>query len=366
MKSEEQVISLAEVRDRGDSSQNGSFQARINHLDNSETTVNYVTPYGSNGEGGFLAIPEVGTQILVCRPSGSKAWYYLGSTMAPEVEEAEGERIKDTGELPASRVDPNLYRARGVPMKIALKSNDGAGLTISEEYNPEFINKKVELNSTVGKKVTLNDSPAIDSLVLDSGNGSKITISNDPKNDHLPSRAIQVESVGPQKFINSGSQTDVVVGADGRELQLLNGANGVQWGDGAECGNVNIQSTWRDVNVFSKAEEGKIFIQCLHQDGSDQVIQIETKGTGGGIIIKTRGDISLNAEGNLNLNAGEGINMKAGSKVSIDCATLDVRSTGVANIDGSVIHLAGDQSTPTPPATPSVESTYGGEGITTY
>mgnify|MGYP003146287808 CR=1 FL=1 len=361
----DQVISLAEVRDRVDTSHTGSFLARINYLDNEEVRVNYVTPYASNGEGAFIAIPEEGTEIMVCRPAGSQAWFYMGSTFSRLEESAEGDKVLGPCP-PLDNVDPNLYRARGVPMKIALKSNDGAGLTISEEYNPEFINKKVELNSTVGKKVTLNDSPAVDSLVLDSGNGSKITISNDPKNDHLPSRAIQVESVGPQKFINSGSQTDVVVGADGRELQLLNGANGVQWGDGAECGNVNIQSTWRDVNVFSKAEEGKIFIQCLNQDGSDQVIQIETKGTGGGIIIKTRGDISLNAEGNLNLNAGEGINMKAGSKVSIDCATLDVRSTGVANIDGSVIHLAGDQSTPTPPDTPSVESTYGGEGITTY
>jgi hypothetical protein len=362
----EQIISLAEVRDTFDPWGTGSFLARIDYLNNEEVRVNYVTPYASNGEGAFIAIPEEGTEILVCRPVGSQAWYYMGSTLSPEENKAEGAKLSDASVPPLDRVDPNISRARGVPMKIALKSNDGAGLTISEEYNPEFINKKVELNSTVGKKVTLNDSPAVDSLILDSGNGSKITISNDPKNDHLPSRAIQIESVGPQKFINSGSQTDVVVGADGRELQLLNGANGVQWGDGAECGNVNIQSKWRDINVYSCAEKGKIFIQCLNQDGSDQVIQIETKGTGGGIIIKTRGDISLNAEGNLNLNAGEGINMKAGSKVSIDCATLDVRSTGVANIDGSVIHLAGDQSTPTPPDTPSVESTYGGEGITTY
>ena len=362
----EQIISLAEVRDTFDPWGTGSFLARIDYLNNEEVRVNYVTPYASNGEGAFIAIPEEGTEILVCRPVGSQAWYYMGSTLSPEENEAEGAKLSDASVPPLDRVDPNISRARGVPMKIALKSNDGAGLTISEEYNPEFINKKVELTSTVGKRIVLSDSPITDSIIIDSGDQSKITLTADPKNDHLPAHALEIETVGPQKYINSGSQTDVLVGKDGRELQLLNNANGVQWGDGAECGNVNIQSTWRDVNVFSKAEEGKIFIQCLNQDGSDQVIQIETKGTGGGIIIKTRGDISLNAEGNLNLNAVSGISMKAGGKVSIDCATLDVRSTGVANIDGSVIHLAGDNAGPIPPATPSVESTYGGEGITTY
>ena len=48
------------------------------------------------------------------------------------------------------------------------------------------------------------------------------------------------------------------------------------------------------------------------------------------------------------------------------CASFDLDSNGVANIDGSEIHLAGDQASPNPPETPSVESTYGSEGITTY
>lgn len=366
MNNNEQVISLAEVRDRTDPSRNGSFLARINHLGNTETRVNYVSPYASNGAGGMIAIPEEGTEILVCRPSGSTSWYYLGATMSPEIEEAEGPVIADAGVLPASRIDPNLYRARGVPMKIALKSNNGAGLSISEEYNPKFINRKTELTSSVGKRVSLVDSPNIDSIILDSGNGSKITLTDDPKNNSLPSRAIQVETVGPQKYVNYESQTDILVGRGGRELQLLNNANGVAWGEGAECGNVNIQSKWKDVNVWTQAERGRIFIQCLAEDGDEQVIQIETKGTGGNIIITTRGDITLNAEGNLNINAGEEIKMKAGGKLSIDCASLDIDSNGVANIDGSEIHLAGDQASPTPPETPSVESTYGSEGITTY
>jgi len=360
------VISLAEVRDRTDVTRNGSFLARINALGNAERAVYYVSPYASNAEAAFIAIPEDGTQILVCQPAGATSWYYMGATFSPEPEQVDGDPVDGSNIMPVERVDPNMYRARGIPMKIVLKSPNGGGLTISEEYNPDFINRKTELTSTVNKKITLSDSPAIDSIILDSGNGARMILTDNPQTDSLPARAIQIESVGPQKYLNIGSQTDVVVGQGGRELQFLNQANGVEWGDGAICGNVNIQSKWKDVNVFTQAESGRIFIQCLKTDGTQQVIQIETKGTNGNIIIKAGGDITLNAVGgSLNINADHEIRMKTG-KFSLDCDSIEIDSGGVINMDGSQINLAGGGALPSEVPLPSAQSTYGNEGITTY
>lgn len=363
----DQIISLAEVRDRVDPYRSGSFLASIDYLGNIEERVYYVSPYGSNAYGGIITVPEVGAEILVCKPHGNDTWYYLGTTFKntePEKTEGGSGNVPDSGQSNSSKIDPLMYRARGVPMRYVFQSPSQAGLTISEEYNPEFINKYTKLKSTVNKTVTLNDSPEIDSIIIDSGNGSKITLSDDPKGQAVPSRAIQVETVGPQKYINYESQTDMVVLDGGRELQLLNNANGTEWGDGAICGNVNIQSKWKDVNIFTQAEQGRIFIECLNESGSNQHIVIETNGAGGSIVIKTNGNVIVDAGQSINLNAAQGVNIKC-SKFSVDSNTVEIKGSGDVNIDGDKINLAMGAS-PTSPVTTGQVSTYENTGITTY
>ena len=347
------MISLAEVRNRVDALQEGSFIAKVEALSNKEIRVYYTSPYASTGKAAFIAVPEDGTKILVCKPVGSAEWYYMGATFSPlpqQVDSQQGAPVDGAGESPMERMSPDLYKARGVPMQISMKSSNGGGLSISEAYDPEGINRKTELTSTVNKKITLSDTPAVDSIVIDSGNGSRMLLTNDPKNDSLAAGAIQVESKGPQKYLNKGSGTDIVIGKGGKELDLINRANGIEWGTGAICGNVNIQSEWKDINVYTQALAGRIYLQCLKVDGTQQVIQIETKGTGGNIIIKAGGDITLNAEGgNLNINADQAIKMKTLGKFSLDCASMDIKSEGVVNIDGSQVNLANGANPDTVP-----------------
>jgi hypothetical protein len=355
-------ITLAEVRSRVDPGRSGSFKAKIVGEGNTTQSVYYVSPYGSNTEGAFVAIPEEGTQILVCQPNGSSDWYYLGTTFAPEPKQTTGSSVKDSKLMPIERTDPELYKARGKPMRYLFKSPFGAGITIADEYNPKFINRHLTLTSTRDKRIILHDAPAIDSIILDSGNGSRIILTDDPQNQSLSARAIQVESVGPQKYINTESQTDIVVGKGGRELQVLNNANGVPWGEDEEAGNVNIQSKWKDVNVFSQAKEGRIFIECLNQDGNNQEIVIETNGSDGAITIKTNG--------NVNIEAGQDINMKAPNvnigcdKFSVDAGDIQMQGNQV-NIDGGEVQLANGAS-PTEPSIPDPQSTYDNTGVTTY
>ena len=365
-----QTISLAEVVDVGDATRNGSFQAVIESLNGIPRTVYYVSPYASNGQGAFVAIPQKGTKILVCNPEGSNEWYYLGATFTPEPRQVEGPVIPQPH--PLERAVPNLYRSRGVPMQMAFKSPQGAGLLMSEEYTPGpegvagYINKKTVLTSSVNKKISLIDSPAIDSIILDSGNNSKITLSNDPKNLTLPAQAIQVESAGPQKYLNTRSQTDIFVGENGRELQLINKGDGEIWGDGVVCGNVNIQSEKKDVNIFTNAAEGRIFIECINTSGSNQVIEIQTNGEGGAIRIKTKGKVDISAE-NIGINATDNIDIKAGGNISMESGGVtSIKAGGNVNADGAQVQLNGGLSTPANPNIGNSESYYGNNGVTIY
>jgi len=360
----ETEICLAEVRNRIDPARDGAFLAVIEGEGNEEQRVLYVSPYASNAGGAFIAIPEVGTQVLVCKPKGATEWYYMGTTFVAEEKSFEGGGpVKDSEVRPFERVDPYIFQARGIPMRYCFKTPNGAGIMMSEEYNPYFMNKKTEITSTLKKKIQLHDAPAIDSIILDSGNGSRITLTDDPQNQSLPSRAIQVETVGPQKYLNSQSQTDIFVGEGGRELQMLNNGNGVAWGPIVPAGNVNVQSKWKDVNVFTQAEQGRIFIECLNEDGSNQEIVIETNGENGNIVVKTKGTITLAAD--------QTIQMKA-PNVNVDCQNysvkadkVDVQCTGQVDIDGSLINLANGANAPAVNP-PNPQSRYGNTGVTTY
>lgn len=360
------AISLAEVRSRVDPGRSGAFRAKVAAEGNSEQTVYYVSPYASNGAGAFIGVPEVGTEILVCKVIGGTSWYYLGATFAPEPRDAVGDPIADAEVMPFERVDPEIYKARGTPMKYLFKTPLGAGITMSDEYNPTFFNGKTEITSGAGKRITLTDAPTIDSIILDSGNGSKITLTDDPDTPGLASRSVEVFSIGPQKYINKESQTDIVVHDAGRELQLLNQASGFEWGPGTPCGNVNIQSRKRDVNIFTQAESGNIFIECLNEQGQNQQIVIETNGAGGGITIKTNGNVNVTAD-EINMRANRNINM-ACQKYSLTCDKLDIACAGEVDIDGSRIDLAGGTASADPPdiPDPGPQSRYQNTGVTTY
>ena len=368
---DKQIISLAEVRSVVDPTRNGSFTAMVREQGNLELPINYVTPFGTMGEGGFVAIPSVGTTILVCKLSGSETgWYYLGTTFDKERNQVEGEKIKDHCS-PLERILPGAYRANGEPNQTALLGDRGGGVTITDEGNsggdsPGFISSKVEIKSPTNKRITLNDSPAVDAITIDSGNNSKITVSNSPEKGEIPESAVQVQTKGPQKYINTGSQTDLVVGKGGRELQLINKGNGVAWGDGAICGNVNIQSEKKDVNIFTKAEEGRIFIECLNESGSNQVIEIQTNGQDGHIRIKTNGKVDIDAK-NIGINATENIDIKAKNiKMEAEEVISILAVEGNINADGTEIQLNGGMSTPADPDIGNTESYYGNDGVTTY
>ena len=127
---------------------------------------------------------------------------------------------------------------------------------IAEEYNQDFYNVKTEISSPEGKIIKLTDSPGQENILLSTENNSKITIQGDTKYEGemgAAAHSIQMESMGPQKLICGESSIDILVN-DGREINVLNNSVGDNRPYGPPeneyWGNVNVQSKWRDVNVF--------------------------------------------------------------------------------------------------------------------
>lgn len=357
------MICVAEVRDTADLTRSGIIKVCIKTggiISEDLVNVYYVSPYGSNGFGAFVAVPEKGVEILICKPDKSNEWFYMGTTFRNEYKNTKNPVTPDKTIPPISRPDSKLYSEFPKPERYIFKSPQGAGLTISENTSFRGMNKFVELKSGAGKpkRIKLDDTPSKDHILLDTGNDASIEITSAPElPSSKPSRAILVESQGPQKYINNGSQTDVVVTTGGRELQLLNTANGVlngvpNWplpvrsegGIGAvspvkPSGNINIQSTYRDVNVFTKGKSGRIFIECLDQTGVNQQIVIETNGVGGGIVIKTNGKISLEALQGIDMCTAGSINMSC-TNYNLTCTNMNAVALALMNLDAPLINLA--------------------------
>jgi len=354
-------IRKAEVRDRTDIGATGTFLAKISGLGEGNQIISYVSPYGSGARAGFIGVPELGTQILVCKPSGSNEWYYMGSTFAPE----KVGKDQPAGTPPFSRVDPNINKVSGVPAKVILHGNNGQGLEISDEQDGKTTNNiKTELTSSNGKKITMHDSPGIDAIKLDSGNNASITLTQNPQNNPQKSAAsIEVDCNGPQLHISRESDLEMKVLGGGRELNIHNSANGVPWGNFQHAnpinpaGNVNVQSDWGDVNIMSKSPlMGRIFIETVNPAGQTQLIQLKTNSATGGIVLQTNGTLAIDAT-NIAMNSRGNVAIGCNGLFSVEAlGGMAVQTPANIDLEGAIVNLAPGVA-PTIPVEPIIAAT---------
>jgi len=373
-------IFVAEVIDRFDPKRNHGFFAKIRGVGDTEKWIQGTTPYLGGAQGGFVGnVPGVGVTILVVKPDNSNSWYYLGSTFEQEKNMTGGPVDKFTAEVPPAQRVVDVYgemeAGAGPPKILAYQDDVGNGIKLVGQKRPDAMNMKAEIYSSEGKSISLNDSPGLDCIRIDAASNdegkSVITLTDsNPQNHSMAAHMIQLESTGPQNLINMESETNIIV-KDGRELQLLNNSTGSnKMPNSEDYGSVNIQSRNKDVNIFDMKEDGRIFIECLREDGFNQTIQIQTHGTQGNIIIKTNGNVGIEAGGNVDIDAGGDINMKAGGEVKINSGTqLNLQSGADIAADaggGNNIWLNSGKSTPANPNIEEDTNTYGNQGITTY
>jgi len=363
-------IRTAEVRDRTLLGEDGTFMARVTDLADADQIVYYVSPYGSSAKAGMIAVPEVGTPILVCKPTDSHHWYYLGSTFAPEpiplsneVQGGKSSAFEQSSKIthPFMRIDSNMGKVSGVPNSIVLQGNHGQGLTISDERDGyTTFGVKTELRSN-GKTITLSDSPGQDAITLNSGNNAKITLTQNPKdNPQKSAGSIEVDCPGPQLHVSRESDLDMRVLGGGREINIQNNANGIPWGNYQHanptnpCGNVNIQSDYGDVNIMSKSPGiGRVFIETVNSLGETQLIQLKTNGPNGAIVLKTNGTLAIDA-GEVAIQSVGNISMGCGGKFSVEANLGVAMDTGAdITLEGATVNLA-PGSAPTIPVEPII------------
>jgi hypothetical protein len=338
----------AQVVENGDLSERGKILVYCPKLSENLISVIYTSPYAAGWEGGFIAIPEVGEQVLICQPDESISWYYQSTIIStnpalPTIEESE--LIETDNLLP----DSDIYKARGVPQKIVLKDTRGNQLSLKALANNKFLNIGAELKSSVGKKLLLSDSPKMDCVILrnEHGDGIKITSSADPVS---PARALELHSRGPQKFISRESQIDLIV-KEGRECNITNESTGLNRNSAEpeKYGNINISSKNKDINLTVFEEDGKVFIDAL---GSNGIIQIDsgnkiTIWATDNIEIRSGKDIKLKSDSKISIESGSDINIKSGGNLNLDASRItNIRSDSNVNIDGSQVHLNSGSSSP--------------------
>lgn len=354
------MIYKAQVIDTEDPEEIGQFWVYSQDISEDLLRVTYVSPFFNRAESGMVAIPSPGAEVLISQVHGEDLWYYIGSIVAPLASiSREGTKLKSAKE--STLPDKSIYKARGIPQKTVLKDDKGNSLTLSNQYNSEFFSVGARLKSGVGKQLILSDSPKMDSVILRNEHGDRIKITSEADNT-TAKRAIDIESQGPQRLISreSGISFQVV---EGRELNLKNSSTGLNKNpsDPEKYGNINLDSERNDINLTTRAEDGKIFIDAL---GTRGLIQIDSSGKviinaeNGSVSIKASEDIIMSAGGDVQINAGGSFHVNSGDDAAITCSNnLSLQAGPKVAIDSDEIHLNSSVSQPARVASPEPKET---------
>ena len=364
-------ISKATIRETAAPALDGSFTAFV-LSEKCLKTVCYTSPFRAGESGGILFPPVDPQTILVCKPDGSDddVWYYLSTVYEkPKTSNTHIEKdfVKGTLKADAEKVDKNLYRSRGLPMRNTIGSAGGHKLLLSDEYGTDprseepIDNRRLEVKTMLGKVLKFLDSTGQDTLYLTNEHRDGIKITSSDTDPFSAAQSIEIESRGPQKQICRESQMDMLVN-EGRELNLVNNSNGV-WKNidyPEKYGNINIESRNRDINLNCLSDTGRIFIQCLSgiPDASGsvpttgQLIEIETKNETSIIRIFGKGSVEVHADSDITLEAGTAdkignINMAANGKIKINGQQgVDIDAGAAANVElnsGKALNVIPDQ-----------------------
>lgn len=374
-------IALAEVTERFDPEREGRFLANLIHKGPRTISVTLTTPWLGYTFGAMNGhVPAKGAVVLVCQPEGTDSWYYLGASFEKEPTNLVGKVNRPYGLTPKTNRSTDIYGGAGAgtgsPNRVIFQDDAQNGLELVSEKrgDDQAFNYYTRLRSGQGKMIEMNDSPAIDSIVIQTSTGNaKITMGDDePRNDITPADSYNLTTRGPQMHFNHGSETDIVVLKGGGDLNLLNKGTGErELSNGKQAGSVNIQSDAKDVNIFAKQEysttdPAKIHIQCLNPDGQNQAIQIKINGDGV-IQIQSAGKIEIDSANDIDIRAGGAINMDAGGKISMAGAGIEVDGKGTAiNLDGASIDLNSGLTSAQSPTITDIQSRFGNAGVTKY
>ena len=333
----------AQVIETIDYSRNGVLQVYCPEVSEELFHVRYVSPYMANGQGGMIAIPEAGSHILIDKAKNDDEWYYLGTIASVEpvgVPIDDEQREASDARPPDIYSEERIYEARDLPQRLVFKSPAGNKLVLSDEYGPDHNTIKAELKSMTGKKVSLVDSPQINCVILKNEHGDGLLITGE-EHPHFPSRSFISHSRGAHMLTSSEGAMYLRV-IDGRDLHIENNSTGMNapTEKTEQSGNVNISSKYRDVNIFTDVEDGRIFIDAgshLQLECNEGGITIYSKGK---LSIVSEDDIHMKADKSVFIEGGESVDIKSGEGAAIESGeVLSLKASQDVALEGATIQL---------------------------
>lgn len=324
-----------------DLSRSGKFQVALQHYPDVQVDVTYTSPFYLVHQGGFFAIPPMGSEVLIIEDHDLNQYFYLSTIVDYNVLNG-----KEQAEVEPLINETKMYTPGGSPRAITIKNSKGAGLKISNYFNDgtEPLHNKVVLETPQGSKLSLEDNPNRKQILLRNESGDGITITSTPNAIHSGG-SMELKTRGSQRFYAGTGEMRFTL-TDGRDIYIENKSTGKNSGDSSQSGNVNITSKNRDINITCEATQetslnsGNIFIHT-----EEGVIQISS---GGGIKIFAEGNVEIKSNGSINMEAAQHINLKAGGNVDIRSANSStlIGSAGIVTVGGGGGLNAGLTGTP--------------------
>lgn len=318
---------IGSVVSKVDVMKSGAIQ--VNHpILGKPVSVAYSTPHFSKGCG-FFAVPEKNSVVLVAEVPFGKALFnrkvkriYIATIPFPDVDLVKpGTVFTDEEALP----DKDIYKFRGRPMKYIWKSLGGHAFIMSDLYEANEFNQKIEMKSALGKQISLDDTKDCIIAQNEHGDHIKLTTGNGGAPQQA-SRSLYLKSKGDHFYESTNGTMEIEV-VDGGNLNIVNGSKGKMAApESSDWGKVNIMAQNNDVTITankgmgtSMADIPSVFISTI---GNNSVIQINSRGKmdiqiNKGIniiseaedinIVSQQGDINLTAEqGDINLSTPQG------------------------------------------------------------
>jgi|GEM_PF-5135384 len=337
--------------------------------DGRKVNVTYTSPFFHKTSGGAIAVPNVGSKILILKNIDYNKYYYISTIVEGEPDPYDPDVIDPTHFLYGITRE-SYYTDKDIPQRITFTNEQNAGLVIRDERLSGYIASEVKLQSDKGKIVSLQDSPLDNKINIrnEHGDGIRVTSDsigsvfyNDEHHGLLASRSIYLMCAGDQNMVSYTGGIKLMI-SEGREIDIKNcstGAGGdnasagIIAGSNERCGNVNITSEDSDVNIRAGTDSNSrsaVFISTPKGR-----IQINYDGS---IDISCKEDINIRSlSGNITLQANKDIKMKCSNFVvnttgnfGVNAAgTFHGMATGNAGLTGTQVHLNSPGIPPEPP-----------------
>ena len=314
-----------------DRSQSGEMLVRFPKLyDNSPQVVTYTSPFCKANAGGFIAIPEVGDQILALyneNPgSGENSIYYHSTIIKTEISNDPAPSNENFSPLRSSDSKAQIYGEKNKPVTQTFTNIAGAGLYIQREFTDSKISNNVTMRSEGGEEV--NVGPL--GVQLRNADGDSITLNGPEPNDAYGARtmAIQTQSSQEYKCVAGDINMKIVEGGD---INIENNSFGIfalpPW-----FGNIRLKSRFRDITLAALGPASKVHIVT---NGTQLIVD-----STGGVKIVTAGDINFAAPtGNITMTAGGSVRIVGGTNSALPLPPTAHfgNAGGITEVNGSPV-----------------------------